>query len=62
MILPYYGDTPFLDGWDLYHPDLAQHGPASLIGAPYVYNYHRDDIEGLYEAVRSARDNPIDRL
>ncbi|KAJ9093250.1 hypothetical protein QFC20_007168 [Naganishia adeliensis] len=62
VILPYYGDTPFLDGWDLYHPDLAQHGPAALIGAPYVYSYHRDDIEGLYEAVRSARDNPIDRF
>lgn len=43
------------------YSDLAQHGPAAAIGPPYVYSYHKDDVDALYAAVRSARDNPIDR-
>jgi hypothetical protein len=78
VILPYYGEAPVPEGWDLYHPyvasssphsreltlvnsDKAQHGPAAAIGAPYVYSYHKDDVHGLYAAVRAARDNPIER-
>lgn len=41
--------------------DKAQHGPAAAIGAPYVYSYHKDDVRGLYAAVRAARDYPIER-
>jgi hypothetical protein len=42
--------------------EYAQHGPASLIGPPYVYTYqHSDDPQQLLDLVSQAASQPIDR-
>jgi hypothetical protein len=38
-----------------------QHGPASLIGPPYVYSYFESNYSSLVEAVHQAFTTPIDR-
>ena len=41
--------------------DLAQHGPASQLGEPYVYLYHYQDTEGMFNQIRKAAQTPIER-
>lgn len=41
--------------------ELAQHGPAALLGEPYVYSYHYKDTEELFEKLERAKNTPIDR-
>jgi len=40
----------------------VQHGILKFWNPPYVYNVHKDDKEGFINAIRSALENPIDRL
>lgn len=46
--------------------EYAQHGPASLIGPPYVYTYQHSDKPGqaqdpLVSLIKLAASTPIDR-
>ncbi|KAL0952646.1 hypothetical protein HGRIS_006890 [Hohenbuehelia grisea] len=57
--------NPILD-WSKDHPDdrarwSAQHDTLKYEDPPYVYNVKKGDEDGLWEAVRQALDNPIDR-
>lgn len=71
VVLPFATDEPRLDGWHLFGQyvlcgDKAddssnQHGPAAVIGAPYVYTYYESNYSSLVEAVHQAFTTPIDR-
>ncbi|KAJ7594912.1 hypothetical protein C8J56DRAFT_927958 [Mycena floridula] len=41
--------------WDTQHDGLKYQHP------PYVYNVKREDVQGFWDAVQAALDNPIDR-
>jgi hypothetical protein len=38
-----------------------QHGPAAMIGPPYVYTYYLSNYTSMVEAVDQAFITPIDR-
>lgn len=40
----------------------SQHGPAALLGPPYVYSYYKSNYSSLVEAVHQAFTTPIERL
>jgi hypothetical protein len=41
---------------------FSQHGPASMIGPPYVYSYYSNNFTQLEEAVHKAMNTPIERF
>jgi hypothetical protein len=46
---------------DLHTSNYAQHGPASLIGPPFVYTYDKPNATELLDLVKVASNTPIDR-
>lgn len=38
---------------------LTQHGPAAMLGEPYVYSYKRKDMQSMFDAVKKAKAHPI---
>jgi hypothetical protein len=60
VIMPYYQDTPTPEGWKLFSPLWAQHGPANTLGEPYVYTYKLDDADDLLAKVKKAYETPIE--
>lgn len=62
VVLPFSGSTPTPPGWDLFDPHFTQHGPASLLGEPYVYSLARDaPVEEAIATIRRAASTSIDR-
>ncbi|GHJ87038.1 hypothetical protein NliqN6_3440 [Naganishia liquefaciens] len=59
-LIPYDGDEPTPPGWQLYNLGRIQHGPAALLGEPYVYTYKRNDVQSMYDAVKKAKATPIE--
>ncbi|RSH90383.1 hypothetical protein EHS25_000988 [Saitozyma podzolica] len=59
LVMPYMGDTPTPEGWQLYNRHQTQHGPANTIGEPWVYTYQIDDMEDLKAKIRKAMTTPI---
>lgn len=60
MVLPYFFKNPKTEGWDLYTGGW-QHGPASMLGPPYVYSYWRSNATQMEEKIEQALANPIGR-
>ncbi|KAI5450299.1 hypothetical protein NCC49_003210 [Naganishia albida] len=58
-LIPYDGDEPTPPGFQLYNLGLTQHGPAALLGEPYVYSYKRRDMQSMFDAVNKAKAHPI---
>lgn len=46
---------------DLLNSNYAQHGPASLIGPPFVYTYDKSNATELLNLVEVASNTPIGR-
>jgi hypothetical protein len=41
--------------------DHSQHGPAQILGPPYVYSWNSNNNTEMIEQVRIAASTPIDR-
>lgn len=61
---------PFINpilNWDPENPSdksrwSSQHVILRYLDPPYVYNVHKDDEQGLIDAINAAYENPIDRF
>ncbi|KAJ7596312.1 hypothetical protein C8J56DRAFT_774392 [Mycena floridula] len=61
--------VPFINpilSWNLEEPDDrtkwdTQHNALKYEDPPYVYNVKRGDVQGLWDAIQAALNNPIDR-
>lgn len=63
VVLPYSSPTPTPDGWDLFNSTLVQHGPAALLGEPYVYSLSRTaSIDEAVATINRAATRSIDRF
>ncbi|RXK38323.1 hypothetical protein M231_04365 [Tremella mesenterica] len=60
VVLPTFLPKPRMDGWHLYS-GLMQHGPAMVLGPPYVYTYHSGNYTSLLEVLQLALKTPIGR-
>jgi hypothetical protein len=60
VVVPYFVQNFRTDGWHLYS-GFAQHGPASMIGEPYVYSYYSKNYTSLKDAIDRAVATPIER-
>ncbi|WVQ78013.1 hypothetical protein IAT38_000094 [Cryptococcus sp. DSM 104549] len=60
VVLPYFHDPVNGGDWK-YFSAWSQHGPAAIIGEPYVYSYHARNYTMLQEQVRKAVSTPIER-
>lgn len=76
VVIPQFVEDPRTDGWFLYEgwvinvfipyqaysaSDHFQHGPAQMIGPPYVYSYYVKNYTQMQEAVKMAIETPIER-
>lgn len=61
VVMPIYHPIEELTGYKIWDDNYAQHGPASLIGPPYVYSYRHQNETELFEAIRLAAETPIPR-
>jgi hypothetical protein len=63
VVLPYSSPTPTPDGWDLFNSTLVQHGPAALLGEPYVYSLSLTaSIDEAVATIKRAVATSIDRF
>lgn len=60
VIVPYFNENARTDWWYLYSRSF-QHGPAQMIGEPYVYSYYAKNYTQLSEVVHRALETTIER-
>lgn len=63
VVLPYSSPSPTPDGWDLFNSSIVQHGPAALLGEPYVYSLSLSaSADEAIATIKRAAATPIDRF